>query len=142
MTLAMEHGALPVVPWGFGKWSGRRGKFLAEFLSQTQAQSLFLGDNGGRPWFWPDPEPFQAVANTGRRVLPGSDPLPFKSHEGRAGSYGLLVELAVDPAQPFMTLAAALANKSTSIAPFGARAGSLQFIRDQVAMQIIKRARR
>ena len=142
MMLAVEHGALPVVPWGFGKWSGRRGKFLAEFLSGGQGSGVFLGDNGGRPWFWPDPEPFKAVAATGRRVLPGSDPLPFKSHEGRAGSYGLIVELPTDPALSFATLAAAFADSSFPVRPFGARAGSLRFVRDQVAMQIVKRARR
>ncbi|HEX2527381.1 MAG TPA: hypothetical protein VHL31_13925 [Geminicoccus sp.] len=142
LALALGHGALAVVPWGFGKWTGQRGRFLSTFLASLQGLRVFLGDNGGRPWFWPEPKPFQEVAATGRRVLPGSDPLPFKSHECRAGSYGLLIDVAVDVDRPFAALADLLKGGDTRTSAVGERAGSYHFVRDQIAMQIVKRARR
>ncbi|HWL67254.1 MAG TPA: hypothetical protein VNS22_02595 [Geminicoccus sp.] len=140
--LALEAQALPVVPWGFGKWVGRRGRILAAFLASPDAHQLFLGDNGGRPWFWPTPRMFAKVDTAGRRVLPGSDPLPFPAHQARAGSYGLLIDAPVDHDRPFEQLVSRLINKSFPASPFGQLAGGLTFLRDQATMQMIKRTRR
>ena len=49
-------GALPVVPWGFGKWMGRRGRHLKRLLTEVKNSDFFLGDNGGRPRFLPRPD--------------------------------------------------------------------------------------
>ena len=137
----LKAGALPVIPWGFGKWTGRRGRILADLIGTSEGRSIFLGDNGGRPWFWPEPPPFRTVVAAGRRILPGSDPLPFKSHERRAGSYGLVVELAADDHRPFAGLADMLMAHNNSYPTVGSLAGSFPFVRDQVAMQIVKRTR-
>jgi len=139
---AVAGDALPVVPWGFGKWSGRRGRLLSDFLASPDTQRLHLGDNGGRPWFWPTPKPFGRVGAAGRRVLPGSDPLPFAAHQTRAGSYGLLLDVAIDPERPFDRLVAFLTNQNNPASQYGKLAGSVGFLRDQCAMQIIKRTRR
>ncbi|WP_191060552.1 hypothetical protein [Geminicoccus harenae] len=140
--LALAAQALPVIPWGFGKWVGRRGRVLAAFLASPDAHHLFLGDNGGRPWFWPTPLVFPKVDAAGRRVLPGSDPLPFPTHQARAGSYGLVMEIPVDHDRPFEQLVSRLINKSFPASRFGRLAGGLTFLRDQAAMQMIKRTRR
>jgi hypothetical protein len=142
LAKALDAGALPVIPWGFGKWSGRRGRILRDLLAGPHGHRLFLGDNGGRPWFWPEPKPFHSVAMAGRRVLPGSDPLPFKSHEGRAGSYGLLVDISLEDDRPFDHLVDALTRRDLQAAKVGKLAGSLSFFCDQTAMQIIKRTRK
>lgn len=132
-------GAFPVVPWGFGKWTGRRGRVLAELLDGPEGEVVFLGDNGGRAVFLPRPALFERVEAAGRRVLPGSDPLPFASHVDRVGSYGLIVPMAVDPRAPFAALRAKLADPRPKLQSYGRRASPLAFIRDQLAMQIVKR---
>jgi hypothetical protein len=132
-------GAFPVVPWGFGKWSGRRGRILRELLDSPAGEAVFLGDNGGRAIFLPRPALFERVEAAGRRVLPGSDPLPFTSHLDRVGSYGLLVPMTVDPATPFAALRARLADPVLKLLNYGRRASPLAFVRDQLAMQVVKR---
>jgi hypothetical protein len=136
---ALALGALPVVPWGFGKWWGRRGRLLRELLDGPRGAAVFLGDNGGRAAFWPRPALFDRVEAAGRRVLPGSDPLPFASHVTRAGSYGLLVGMDIEIAAPFPALRAILADPKPALATFGRRATPLAFLRDQIAMQVVKR---
>lgn len=85
-----ESGALPVLPWGFGKWWGRRGALVEDAISSEG--ELYLGDNSGRPWF--------AGMRRGRLVLPGSDPLPFPDQAGRAGSFGFVLEGPLDLRNP------------------------------------------
>lgn len=126
-----ESGALPVLPWGFGKWWGRRGAVVSEALGQNG--ELFLGDNGGR--LGPDPALFRRARKLGVRVLPGSDPLPFSRHTGLAGSYGFILPHAVDFERPAETLLRRIRESGQSRA-FGRRAGLPRFLRDQVGMQL------
>lgn len=121
-----ESGALPVLPWGFGKWWGRRGTVVSEILGQ--GGELFLGDNAGR--LGPAPVLFRRA-----RVLPGSDPLPFSRHAGLAGSYGFVLPAAVDVDRPAATLLQRLRETGQPRA-FGRRAGLPRFVRDQMAMQL------
>ena len=44
-----KHDAIPVIPWGFGKWLGRRGSVLKRLLKLAKNSDFFLGENGGRP---------------------------------------------------------------------------------------------
>ena len=83
-----DMGAIPVIPYGFGKWIGRRGKILRDLLKKTEITKLFLGDNGERPKFLPRSSHFKQAEKRGIRVLPGTDPLPFPSECRRAGSFG------------------------------------------------------
>ncbi len=126
-----ESGALPVLPWGFGKWWGRRGAVVAEALDQDG--ELFLGDNGGRLGL--EPRLFRQARRLGIRVLPGSDPLPFSRHEGLAGSYGFVLPQAVDLERPASTLLRRIRESGQPLA-FGRRAGLPRFLRDQVGMQL------
>ena len=141
-TWAQAVGAIPVIPWGFGKWTGRRARVLAEFMASSQARGVHLGDNGGRPWFWPAPKSFLAARHTGRAVLPGSDPLPFQAHQVRAGSYGVLMDIDVATYKPFAELAPVVVEQALPSKTYGRRAASVDFLRDQIKMQMVKRARR
>ncbi|MEZ4484848.1 MAG: hypothetical protein R2864_09690 [Syntrophotaleaceae bacterium] len=89
LRLVRDLGALPVLPWGAGKWWGRRGR-LVEGALGAQAPPL-LGDNGGRPWCW-RPLLLSRARRHGGAVLPGSDPLPVASDRQRNGSYGLVMK--------------------------------------------------
>jgi hypothetical protein len=126
-----ESGALPVLPWGFGKWWGQRGAVVTETLAMDG--ELFLGDNGGR--LGPDPALFRRARKLGIRVLPGSDPLPFSRHAGLAGSYGFILPQAVDLDRPAATLLRRI-RESGQPRAFGRRAGLPRFLRDQVGMQL------
>jgi hypothetical protein len=51
--------AVAVIPWGFGKWWGRRGKVVSGLLKDHERLGFFLGDNGGRTAFLGRPAHFE-----------------------------------------------------------------------------------
>lgn len=143
-TLERVHwsGALPVVPWGFGKWWFERGGLVEGLLQGREREAVFLGDNAGRPGLAPRPPLFRLAESHGVPVLPGSDPLPLAGHAGRAGSYGFVLDAGLDGGQPAMLLAAALRQgRQAGWRPraFGRCRGLLGFCRDQSALRLRKR---
>ncbi|MBU1567559.1 MAG: hypothetical protein KJ630_18275, partial [Proteobacteria bacterium] len=42
-----HQGGLAVLPWGAGKWLGKRGQLVEAFLKNASPDRLFVGDNGG-----------------------------------------------------------------------------------------------
>jgi len=83
-----EYGAIAVIPWGVGKWLGKRGKLLTEFILNNRRSNLFLGDNGGRPLFWFSISQFKLAAERGIKILRGTDPLPMQREVRRPGNFG------------------------------------------------------
>ena len=136
---AIDNNAMPVIPWGFGKWWGSRGNVLSKTLESFSADELFLGDNGGRPWFLGKPGHFTVAESEQRRILPGSDPLPFSSESWRPGSVGFSMTGTVDHDAPAKSLRHLLKDQNTTIAPYMHCERLLPFMRNQVAMQIKKR---
>ena len=136
-----ENGAIPAVPWGFGKWMGKRGRILTEVLKQANKSDFFLGDNSGRSFFLPYPYHFRLVEPKGIRVLPGSDPLPFASECRRPGGFGFSVEGKLDPKQPARDIKNILMDSSFIPRPYGALENPYRFFRNQLAMQILKQNR-
>jgi hypothetical protein len=131
-------GALPVIPWGFGKWIGRRGDILKRFLENAPCSSFFLGDNGGRPAFLPEPALLSFGRGRGIRILPGSDPLPFPSENDRAGSFGFTLRVPLDSDRPAHGIRTALDDPAGRPEPYGRAETPFRFLRNQVAMQIMK----
>jgi SAM-dependent methyltransferase len=130
-----EAGGLAVLPWGFGKWWGRRGKVLTRFLEQAQPGTVFLGDNGGRPQLGPIPRPFTRAAGRGIFTLPGSDPLPLPAERDAVGRYGFVLEGAVDPARPAAGLLWLLRGLRHQPAAFGRRQRLAPFLVRQIALR-------
>ena len=128
-------GALPVLPWGFGKWWGRRGQLVAGALAHRGSAPLFLGDNAGRPT-WGEPLLFRQARDCGVPVLPGSDPLPLSWHAGRAGSYGFVLEAELDAEHPAWDLRRRLRELRESPRVFGHRVTLPGFLRDQAALRV------
>ena len=136
-----KSGAMPVIPWGVGKWLGRRGGILDRMI-ESRAGDFLLGDNGGRPWCWPEPLQFKAAEARGSLVLPGSDPLPFAGEESRAGSCGALLDTDIPGKRPAAEITELIRSRSYVLVPFGRRETSFRFVRNQVSMQFVKARRK
>ena len=129
-------GAVPVLPWGFGKWWFYRGALIEGILRRPEPKWLFLGDNGGRPDLGAAP---RLLREGGVPVLPGSDPLPLPEHAGRAGSYGFLVEDGVEERRPAAALRRWLRELSMQPPTFGRCQSLGRFCRDQMALRFRRR---
>ena len=136
-----ESGAVPVVPWGFGKWWGKRGEIVTRLVDSPPVP-FFLGDNAGRLSGTPRPPLFAEAERKGIAVLPGTDPLPFPRHGQSAGRYGFSVETeltTLDPEDPAAWLRDLISHVPLPLETFGGRDGPIAFVRNQVGMQIKKR---
>lgn len=133
-------GAVPVVPWGFGKWILRRGRKVRRLLRSGRRGPLFLGDSGGRWSGWPPPSLFREARRLGVYVLSGSDPLPLPGGADRVGGYGFLArDDRLDPDRPAESLIRTLRDLHEQPAVFGRRAPLRRFVQEQVAMQLRER---
>jgi hypothetical protein len=142
LTAVDDAGAIAVVPWGFGKWTGRRGRILLDILQEQGGPCVHLGDNGGRPIGWLRPPPFAIAEARGRRVLSGTDPLPFAAEVAKPGRYGLVAGIALDWSAPFASLKRGLETCDTSFGTYGRLENPMMFVWRQAAMQVVKRRRR
>ena len=131
-------GAIPVVPWGVGKWIGKRGKILHNLLTKSNSPLLCLGDNGGRPVFWSRPSYFQQAETKGLRILPGSDPLPLASESSRPGSFGFTIQSSLSFEEPGKNIKQMLLDSNTSLEPYGSLENPLGFIRNQLVIKYEK----
>jgi len=136
---AIKNDAIPVIPWGFGKWWGRRGDILCDTLNHFPADKLFLGDNSGRPWFFGKPKHFGIAECEQRRILPGSDPLPLASEATRPGSVGFYFTEIFDKDKPAKCIRDHLNNPASTINNYMHCERLLPFIRNQLTIRIKKR---
>jgi hypothetical protein len=138
----VDCGGIPVLPWGFGKWIGLRGRIVRQFLETQNLPLLFLGDNSGRPNFWAEPYLFKQAKRRGLQILTGSDPLPFPSEFWRAGSYGFSVEGVFNREKPAACIKQILIELTVQPQVYGSLENPFRFVRNQIAMQLFKRHRR
>ena len=129
IRLAQDAGALPVLAWGVGKWMFAREKTVENLLASFKPAELLIGDSSLRPVFWPEPRLMKQARESGFRVIHGSDPLPPKSEQTRAGQYGDLADdSGFDPSAPVVPQILRILRESP-IRTVGRRAGPLQFAR-------------
>jgi hypothetical protein len=127
ITAVRDAGAIPVLPWGVGKWSGERGRFVANAAARHR---VLLGDNAGRPHGWPAPALFQQHV-----VLAGTDPLRFSSEQESVGTYGFILEGLFDSERPASAIASALKELTQSPVTFGRRVSPFSFLRHQLGLR-------
>jgi hypothetical protein len=132
-------GAPRVIPWGAGKWFFGRGDLLSELIQSNDPDDFFLGDEGGRPIFWPTPRHFKEAARREIRVLPGTDPLPFPWEISRVGTFGFWFYASMDWSKPSECVLAALRDPGVKLHPFGKLEKPFRFFRNQFGMQMRKR---
>jgi hypothetical protein len=131
-------GGIPVLPWGFGKWYGNRGKKVDEIIMK-RIPNLLLGDNGGRSSMLPYPTQFNLAEANGMKILPGSDPLPFPQEAKRPMSFGFLAKINFDEKKPWESVKKSLLDENLKIEKFGNLTSPFAFVKTQIAMQIKKR---
>lgn len=134
---ALAAGALPLLPWGFGKWFGARGELVRSLMSQFGKQ-LLLGDNSGRLAGTPTPTLLHDGAQAGHCLLAGSDPLPMRGEEYKVASFGAFIPGEISNTTPFADLKALVAAGHVP-EPYGAGETVTRFVRNQVLMQVRKR---
>ena len=131
-------GGIPAVPWGFGKWWGKRGKMLSDLLPSQKGKVFFLGDNSSRPGFLPYPSQFTQGEQLGIRVLPGSDPLPFPSEYWRPCSAGFSILGKIQDRTPTEDLKRIMMNPQTTFFPHIVPEAMFRFFKNQFAMHLLK----
>ncbi len=134
MDAVTAAGAVPVLPWGVGKWSGRRGEIVAELL---RGRSDFgVSDNGNRLQGSSEPALLRAAREKGLPVLLGSDPLPLPGAHHRIAACGNSAE-GVTEDTPSQLLREIL-SRPGALTPYGRLTPPLPFFLQQVRMQLRK----
>lgn len=131
-------GAICVLPWGFGKWTGRRGKIIRQLIGEDLGSNLFLGDNAGRLGLWSRPREFGTADRRGISILPGTDPLPWPEQIASVAAFGGILDCRVDEKRPFDSLHRYLVEERGSVESYGKLERLLPFVRHQVGMQLRK----
>ncbi len=130
-------GGVPVIPWGFGKWSGKRSETLDAFLADDVQIPFFLGDNGGRPGILSEPRQFQCMKKRGLPVLPGSDTLPLPHDLHRVGCSGVQLPGDFSDAEnPSERIKQMLMKKPAVIKPFDRRLPFAAFMKNQLLLRL------
>jgi hypothetical protein len=132
-------GGIPVLPWGFGKWTGDRGRVVEGLI--ISRNDFFLAENGNR-WRHAAEHPLFGLARKRNiPILAGSDPLPFFSATDRAGACGIAGETAWEASSASEGFRALLATTSTWTC-YGRGVSACEFLGHQLRMQIRKFVRR
>jgi hypothetical protein len=123
--------AIVVLPWGVGKWLGKRGALVDRLISAARPGTLLLGDNGGRPGFWPVQQ-----FKSGLHVLAGSDALPLPGWPGGVAKLASLIDVDLSPDTPAASLKRALRDPETSLGRMGQLASPIRFVLDQTRLRL------
>lgn len=126
-------GAVPILPWGVGKWLGNRGRIVSNIVRENP--SLLIGDIAGRPKAWPLPSWTRS-----KRIINGSDPLPLPSQENRGGAYGFSIQpdSLIDFSNPSKQLKNSIENPQNRLHPAGRQVSIWQSLSFQLALRLHK----
>lgn len=129
----IDLGALPVLPWGVGKWWGRRGRMVRRAMVRY-GRTLPLGDIGGRPWCW-RPLLLEKAKRLGVPIFPGSDPLRVPADRLRSGAFGTILSGPLAEDRPFAWLRERLAQMAPDAPTFGNPLPVWPFLQHQIALR-------
>jgi hypothetical protein len=129
-------GGLAILPWGVGKWLGKRKGILDAYIREHSAANLFVGDNGNRPALWPEPALLKSPEKGSPQVVSGSDPLPLAGEESRVGRFGSIIHAVLDKEWPTKSIIASLSDQRARITPFGRPQSLIPFIRQQLKLRL------
>lgn len=137
-------GGLSIIPWGAGKWLGRRGRLLTDLItSEERRPDIMLADNGLRPWCWTRVPQFGLAAERGMRVLAGTDLLPLAGEERRVGSYGVRLRIDNPGSAPIADVfRKQLMNAAATIEIVGKTMSFSRFASSQLRLRLQQKASR
>lgn len=133
-------GAVAALPWGFGKWAGRRGEIVRDLI-RTAPRGVLLADSGARMKGAGRPPLLTEGEAAGRFALAGVDPLPLPGAAAKIGRYGVVADIALGDATPFADFARWTRGLAASPTIYGRLESPLAFVFAQIAMQARKRLR-
>lgn len=133
---ALDVGAIPVIPWGMGKWWWARGRRLRDMMQSEMGEAICLGDTSQRPLGLPRPSAFAVAEASGVPVLSGSDPFPLPNHASWVGRYGFTLGGMVDSEYPGASLKALLNKRDSGLTTFGSRTNVVGSLRNQIELRI------
>jgi hypothetical protein len=117
-----ENDAIPVLPWGFGKWLGRRGRIVRNALDTMSADGLVFADTCLRPAAFPSPAILRSARARGFSILYGTDPLPRPGEELITGRWATRWEADWDASHPAAAWRRIIREKRPA-EPVGCRCG-------------------
>ncbi len=135
---AHKDECLIILPWAVGKWLGKRGQIIIEMMNLYKNSDFCLGDNGGRPGLWKKISQFDLAKTKGFPILRGSDPLPLKGEEHKAGSYGFTVVAKNGIELTANSIISVLQSQLAKMNEFGQQESSIGFIMNQIRLRIQK----
>lgn len=130
LDAAKHSGALVVLPWGFGKWLGRRGVLINSAVDSYP--ETLLADSALRPNLFSKLKyPKQGEK---RPILYGSDPLALIGEHERIGTYNTISEIGNRIySTPLSSIIGALRNGYSQ--PSGKRLSTLKSLALQVLLR-------
>jgi hypothetical protein len=119
-----DAGAVPVLPWGLGKWWGVRGGVVKNLIAAFRPGDLALGDTYLLPALALRPALLRWGQAHGYRVLAGTDPLAKPGEEDLVGRYGVLADVSMEGELSAQSLIRLLGDPAIPLQTIGRR-GSL-----------------
>jgi len=126
---------LLILPWGVGKWLGKRGHIVSRLIQRTD-NKFVLADNSARPSLWRYVPQFNQARKKKMRILAGSDPLPIHNQYKKVAIYGSAMTESLQPQGLANQLRENILNSKTSIKNYGQRDSFFRFIFSQLLLRI------
>lgn len=135
---AYKDECLVILPWAVGKWLGKRGQIIFKMMELYKSSDFCLGDNGGRPGLWKKISQFDLAGRKGFPILRGSDPLPLKREENKAGSYGFSIRVNNVAELSASSIIAMVHSQFEKMHKFGQHESNIRFIINQIRLRMHK----
>ena len=129
---------IAIVPWGFGKWTGRRKKVINRLMGDFAERPFHLGDNSGRISVWREPSQFGRARSQGQRIFRGTDPMPIPGQETRVGSFGFYINGSFSKSRPTTSMRSLLGSGNIQPTSYGALESPMVFTKHQLMAQTHK----
>ena len=127
-----------IVPWGFGKWTGRRKNVINHLMDDYAKRPFHLGDNSGRISVWREPPQFELARSQGQMIFRGTDPMPFPGQEDRVGSFGFSISGPFSKSRPTASVRNLLGSGHFQPTSYGTLESPVAFTKHQLMMQARK----
>ncbi|MBU0677908.1 MAG: hypothetical protein KJ626_07295 [Verrucomicrobia bacterium] len=129
LDAAVASGAVPVLTWALGKWTGRRRAIVAGLIEVRSPEEFLIGDTTMRPRFLPEPSLFGTARRRGFQIVAGTDPLPVSGEEKMAGRYAVAADVDFKTDDPESSLRSFLRDRAVERRLLGNRCCPAQVLK-------------